>query len=89
MYVAPQESEFGTYPPSAEKVVSSYGKITGERIVPSGARAANNLGLTTQVPVEELFLTSGKARTLMARTAEGLPETCPFLADGNAELQGR
>ncbi|MFW8584562.1 DUF6088 family protein [Rhizobium beringeri] len=51
---SPQESEFGTYPPSAEKVVSSYGKITGERIVPSGARAANNLGLTTQVPVEEL-----------------------------------
>lgn len=65
MYVAPQESEFGPYPPSAEKVVNSYGKITGERIVPSGARAANNLGLTTQVPVEEVFLTTGKARTLM------------------------
>jgi hypothetical protein len=65
MYVAPQESEFGSYPPPAGKVVSSYGQITGERIVPSGARAANNLGLTTQVPMEELFLTTGKARTLM------------------------
>ncbi|MGV1760563.1 DUF6088 family protein [Rhizobium sp. A22-96] len=65
MYVAAQESKFGTYPPSAEKVVSSYGKITGERIAPSGTRAANNLGLTTQVPVQELFLTTGKAGILM------------------------
>lgn len=64
MYVAPQESEFGPYPPPAEKVVKYYGKITGERIAPSGARAANNLGLTTQVPMEEVFLTTGKERTL-------------------------
>jgi hypothetical protein len=33
-------------------------------VVPSGATEANALGLTTQVPVRQVFLTSGPSRTL-------------------------
>jgi len=36
----------------------------GERIANSGAMAANALGLTTQVPVKRVFLTSGSNRVL-------------------------
>ncbi len=33
-------------------------------MVSHGAAAANRLGLTTQVPMREVFLTSGRSRTL-------------------------
>jgi hypothetical protein len=36
----------------------------GEQAVPHGAAAANELGLTTQVPVREVYLTSGPTRKL-------------------------
>jgi hypothetical protein len=36
----------------------------GETIVPHGAVAANALGLTTQVPVRAVYLTSGRSRKL-------------------------
>ena len=36
----------------------------GETVVPHGAAEANSLGLTTQVPVREVFLTSGRTRNL-------------------------
>jgi hypothetical protein len=39
----------------------------GETIVPSGAAAANALGLTTQVPVKSVYLTSGRSRVLNLR----------------------
>ena len=37
---------------------------SGEDIVPSGATTANALGLTTQVPVQMAYWTSGKSRKL-------------------------
>ena len=36
----------------------------GETIVPHGAAAANALGLTTQVPMRAVYLTSGRSRQL-------------------------
>jgi hypothetical protein len=36
----------------------------GETIVPHGAAAANALGLTTQVPMRAVYLTSGRSRRL-------------------------
>ena len=37
---------------------------TGEVIAPSGAATANHLGLTTQVPLRPVYLTSGRNRRL-------------------------
>lgn len=64
VYVLPVESRFGTRAPSAARVVEGLAAKRGETIVPHGAVAANSLGLTTQVPVREVFLTSGPSRSI-------------------------
>ena len=63
IYVKPVESRFGARPPITTKVVEGLAE-QGETIVPHGAAAANALGLTTQVPVREVYLTSGRSRHL-------------------------
>ena len=64
LYVLPVESRFGKRAPELEKTVAGVATQQGERVVASGAMAANALGLTTQVPVRSVFLTSGRGRTL-------------------------
>ncbi len=64
LYLRPVKSRFGTHPPEALKVVEALAERRGERVAPHGAMAANQLGLTTQVPVREVYLTSGRSRSL-------------------------
>lgn len=64
MYALPVETRFGRRPPSVEKVVASLSELWGEAIVPSGGASANALGLSTQIPVSPVYLTSGASRTL-------------------------
>ena len=64
VYVHPVESRFGTRAPSTAKMVEGLAAQRGETIVAHGAAAANTLGLTTQVPVREVYLTSGRSRRL-------------------------
>lgn len=63
-YVAPVSSRFGSRPPAPEKVVKALAQQSGEIVVPHGASAANALGLTQQVPIREVYLTSGRTRRL-------------------------
>lgn len=63
-YVRPVVTRFGTRAPSTESVVGGIASARGEVIAPHGAAAANGLGLTTQVPVRSVFLTSGRTRQL-------------------------
>jgi hypothetical protein len=71
-YVAPVVGRFGERPPSPEKAIQSLAQKSGETVVAHGAAAANALGLTTQVPVREVFLTTGRSRRLRfgARSVE-------------------
>lgn len=71
-YAAPVISRFGARPPSTEAVVKAIESASGEVIVANGATEANALGLTTQVPTREVFLTSGRSRKLQLgnRTVE-------------------
>ena len=62
--VRPVESRFGSRAPSASKTVEGLAAQRGETIAVHGAVAANSLGLTTQVPVREIYLTSGRSRRL-------------------------
>jgi hypothetical protein len=62
LYVRPVESRFGVRAPETAKVVLALAAQRGESIVPHGAAAANEFGLTTQVPVREVYLTSGPTR---------------------------
>ncbi len=63
-YVRPVESRFGVRSPAAEKVVASIARSRGEEVAVHGAVAANRLGLTTQVPLRGVFLTSGRSRSI-------------------------
>lgn len=64
VYALPLVSRFGSRPPSTESIVEAIESTKGEVIVASGATEANALGLTTQVPTREVFLTSGSTRKL-------------------------
>lgn len=63
-YARPVQSRFGTRPPSTQTVVQAIEAVSGELVVANGAAEANALGLTTQVPTREVFLTSGPSRKL-------------------------
>ena len=64
VYLRPVQTRFGQRSPSIEQAVEALAQQRGEVIVPNGAAAANALGLTTQVPVRSVYLTSGRSRTL-------------------------
>lgn len=54
----------GVLTPSPDVVAQAVAKATGSRLQVSGARAANALGLSTQVPAKSVYLTDGPSRTL-------------------------
>ena len=64
LYVVPIFSRFGRRSPAPEMVIRSLAEATREVIVVHGAMSANALGLTRQVPVRQIFLTSGRSRIL-------------------------
>ena len=64
LYVRPVETRFGKRPPSVHHVVQGLAGSRGEVIASHGAAAANTLGLTSQVPVRAVYLTSGPSRQL-------------------------
>ncbi|MDF0664514.1 MAG: DUF6088 family protein [Nitrospira sp.] len=50
--------------PSPDELAQAWAKKNGLRLVPSGAYAANLLGLTTQVPARITYYTNGRTKTL-------------------------
>ena len=50
--------------PSPDELVRAWAKNNGLKVVPSGARAANALGLSTQVPAKSVYYTNGRTQTL-------------------------
>ena len=56
--------ELGELLPSAESVAKVIAQRDHIRLQPSGAYAANLLGLSEQVPAKVVFLTDGKSRSL-------------------------
>jgi Family of unknown function (DUF6088) len=76
-YVAPITSRFGTRTPAPEKVMKSLAAQSGEIVVLHGASAANALGLTQQIPIREIYLTSGRTRKLKLGRSEVLMKHVP------------
>lgn len=63
VYVRPKMNRFvGPIPPSSENIVRL--KSEGEMIGITGAEAVQRLGLSTQVVLKEIFLTSGRSRKI-------------------------
>lgn len=65
MYVRVLTSSFGSkYVSSTHQVVKNIARITGETIAPHAGAVANGLGLTTQVPLRSVYITTGRSRML-------------------------
>ena len=54
----------GVLAPDLYKVANVIAGKNGWRIQPSGALAANSLGLSTQVPAKSIYLTDGQSKTV-------------------------
>lgn len=64
IYFKPSYSKFGLVYPSTEKIVEAIAKRDKTQIMPTGDTALNLLGLSTQVPMNPVFLTSGSSRVI-------------------------
>lgn len=53
-----------TPPPDPDDIAAALGRQLGSRVAPSGALAANRLGLSTQVPTLLVYHTDGRSRAL-------------------------
>ena len=63
VYMRPKQSRLvGIVPAEPEAVVRAIAESTGETITPTGATAANQLGLTTQMVLGYVYRTSGRSR---------------------------
>jgi hypothetical protein len=50
--------------PDADAIAEAVARQTGSQVIPSGATAANHLGLSTQVPAQPVYLTDGRSRKI-------------------------
>ena len=58
------DPELGMLTPSSDAVARALAGRDAVRLQPSGAYAANLLGLSTQVPMKIVYLTDGRSRTV-------------------------
>ena len=64
IYAKPRRSKFGVVLPSVDKVVQAIATRDNAKVLPSGMTALNALGLSTQVPMNYTYLTTGSERTV-------------------------
>ena len=64
IYAKPRKSQFGVVLPSVNKVVQAIAVRDNAEVLPSGITALNALGLSTQVPMNYTYLTTGSERTV-------------------------
>ena len=68
----------GSLQPSTDDIAKALAGRDATRIQPSGAYAANLLGLTTQVPMKVVYLTDGRSRTIQVGNRQiTLKQTTP------------
>jgi hypothetical protein len=65
LYDVPKDHPvLGRLSPTTDAVVNAVAKRTSATLLPSGAHAANQLGLSEQVPMRPVYLTDGRRRRL-------------------------
>lgn len=65
IYTRPEKDPvIGIIQPSIEDVAKAIARRDKARIIPTGQYALNRLGLTTQVPMNVVYLTDGSARKI-------------------------
>ncbi len=72
------DSELGILEPSIDGIARALAGRDAVRLQPSGAYAANLLGLSTQIPMKVVYLTDGRGRTVKVGKREiTLKQTTP------------
>lgn len=64
IYAKPRSSRFGLVLPSVDKIVQAIAVRDHAEVLPSGMTALNVLGLSTQVPMNYTYLTTGSERVI-------------------------
>lgn len=64
IYFKPKRTRFGVVKPTIEQVVKAIARRDKAQVMPTGATAENMLGLSTQIPTNSVYLTTGSARTI-------------------------
>ncbi len=64
IYLYPLRNRFGIQRPSIDTIAESIAKKSQAQIIPSGLNALNVLGLSTQVPMNAVYITNGYSRTI-------------------------
>ena len=64
IYVKPKKSSFGMVPPPMEQIALAIAERDHVKIMPTGATAANIIGLSTQIPMTFSYLTTGSTRNI-------------------------
>lgn len=59
-----RDATLGTLSPTAEQIAEAVRRKDRARIIPTGISALHALGLTTQVPMNLIYLTDSSARTI-------------------------
>jgi predicted transcriptional regulator of viral defense system len=64
IYLYPSKNRFGVHKPSIDTIAKAIAEKDKARIIPSGLTALNILGLSTQVPMNAVYLTNATPRTI-------------------------
>lgn len=64
VYLYPNQNRYGVHKPSIDLIAKAIAEKDKARIIPSGLTALNVLGLSTQVPMNAIYLTNGTPRTV-------------------------
>ena len=64
IYVRPKESRFGKVPVALERIAQEIADRDKCQILPTGSTAANMIGLSTQIPMNLSYITTGSTRTI-------------------------
>jgi len=59
-----QHAVLGTLSPDTDSIAHAVGSKDSNKIHPSGAMAANMMGLSTQVPAKPVYLTNGASKSI-------------------------
>lgn len=66
IYLYPKQDKLlGVLYPSIEDIANAIADRDKARIIPTGIKALNQLGLSSQIPINIVFLTDGTARTIV------------------------
>ncbi len=66
IYLYPKQDKLlGVLYPSIEDIANAIADRDKARIIPTGIKALNQLGLSSQIPMNIVFLTDGTARTIV------------------------